>query len=79
MQNVDYECHRCGLRFELVQIDAGEPIRRCPKCGGSVRRLSSPCDEMTSRSEPSGGGEPAAVEAVPGGFRDETFSIGRDR
>ncbi|MEW6443790.1 MAG: FmdB family zinc ribbon protein [bacterium] len=68
MQTVEYECHRCGLRFELVQVDASDPIRRCPKCAGSVRRLDSLCDEMNSGSERSAQGLPIPGRSVPDGF-----------
>lgn len=39
MPNYDYECKSCGHRFELFQSMSDEPVKVCPKCGGTVRRL----------------------------------------
>jgi putative FmdB family regulatory protein len=35
----EYECVRCGHRFELFQTMSEKPRKRCPKCRGKVRRL----------------------------------------
>lgn len=35
----EYECGKCGHRFELFQSMADEPLKACPCCGGEVRRL----------------------------------------
>ncbi len=42
MPTYDYECVKCGHRFEIFQSIAAPPIRECPECGGEVRRLISP-------------------------------------
>ncbi|HEV8128079.1 MAG TPA: FmdB family zinc ribbon protein, partial [Candidatus Eisenbacteria bacterium] len=39
MPTYEYECLECGHRFEEFQKMSDEPIQRCPKCGGKVRRL----------------------------------------
>ena len=39
MPTYDYECEKCGHRFELFQSMKDEPKKRCPKCRGKVRRL----------------------------------------
>ena len=39
MPTYDYECEKCGHRFELFQSMNDEPKKRCPKCKGKVRRL----------------------------------------
>ncbi|MFC1559561.1 FmdB family zinc ribbon protein [Candidatus Margulisiibacteriota bacterium] len=36
----DYRCENCG-EFELEQRIAEEPLSKCPKCGGKVKRLIS--------------------------------------
>lgn len=41
MPTYEYECKRCGVRFERFQSMSEEPIRVCPECGGEVRRLIS--------------------------------------
>jgi putative FmdB family regulatory protein len=39
MPTYDYECEKCGHRYELFQSMKDEPKKRCPKCKGKVRRL----------------------------------------
>jgi putative FmdB family regulatory protein len=38
----EYECRRCGVRFERRQSFTDEPVRVCPECGGAVYRLVQP-------------------------------------
>lgn len=38
----EYECDDCGYRFERHQSIASEPVKRCPHCGGTVRRVIYP-------------------------------------
>lgn len=35
----EYECFLCHRRFERLQRVADEPVKKCPECGGAVRRL----------------------------------------
>jgi putative FmdB family regulatory protein len=37
----EYECQKCGHRFEVFQSIKDTPLGRCPKCGGKVKRLIS--------------------------------------
>lgn len=37
----EYECKRCGHRFELIQKFSDKPRKRCPECRGAVERLIS--------------------------------------
>lgn len=39
MPTYDYECEKCGLKFELFQKMSDPRRKRCPKCRGKVRRL----------------------------------------
>ena len=39
MPTYEYECLKCGHRFELFQSIKDPPRKRCPKCRGKVRRL----------------------------------------
>ena len=39
MPTYEYECQKCGHRFELFQSIKDPPRKRCPKCRGKVRRL----------------------------------------
>jgi putative FmdB family regulatory protein len=37
----EYECKRCGERFELRQAIQDAPVAECPQCRGEVHRLVS--------------------------------------
>lgn len=39
MPTYDYECSKCGHRFEKFQKMTDEPLSSCPKCKGKVHRL----------------------------------------
>lgn len=39
MPTYDYQCKKCGHRFELFQSIKAEPVRACPICQGPVERL----------------------------------------
>lgn len=39
MPTYEYECEACGEIFEVFQSIKAEPIKKCPKCGGHVKRL----------------------------------------
>lgn len=39
MPTYEYECQRCRHRFEAFQSIKAEPLKRCPKCKGKVKRL----------------------------------------
>lgn len=39
MPTYEYECRRCGHSFEAFQSMTDAPLRKCPECGGRVRRL----------------------------------------
>ena len=41
MPTYDYECTKCGHRFEIFQSMTDEPKKRCPECKGKVQRLIS--------------------------------------
>jgi len=37
----EYECGACGHRFEKIVKYSDPPIKKCPKCKGTVRKLAS--------------------------------------
>ena len=37
----EYECRKCGHRFEIIQKIADAPLKKCNKCKGKVERLIS--------------------------------------
>lgn len=39
MPTYEYECQKCGHRFEQFQNMNDRPLKTCPTCGGSVCRL----------------------------------------
>ncbi len=42
MPTYDYECENCRYTFEKFQSITEQPIKKCPECGGPVRRLIGP-------------------------------------
>ncbi len=38
----EYECERCGARFEIIQRFSDPPVETCRSCGGPVHKLISP-------------------------------------
>jgi putative FmdB family regulatory protein len=41
MPTYEYQCKECGHLFEAFQAITEEPLKQCPKCNGSIRRLIS--------------------------------------
>ena len=41
MPTYEYECRKCGHRFEKFQAITAAPVKTCPKCKGKVARLLS--------------------------------------
>lgn len=37
----EYQCDRCGQRFEAIRKFSDPPVEKCPSCGGTVRKLFS--------------------------------------
>jgi putative FmdB family regulatory protein len=37
----EYQCKKCGHRFEKIQKFSDKPIKRCPECGGPVEQVIS--------------------------------------
>jgi putative FmdB family regulatory protein len=37
----EYECEKCGHRFEKIQKFSDPPVDKCPKCGSPVHKLMS--------------------------------------
>ncbi len=37
----EYECRKCGHRFEVIQKIVDAPLKKCEKCKGKVERLIS--------------------------------------
>jgi len=41
MPTYEYECTKCGHRFERFQKMSDPPVKTCPECKGKVKRLIS--------------------------------------
>jgi putative FmdB family regulatory protein len=39
MPTYEYECTKCSHRFEEFQSITAEPLKKCPSCGGRIKRL----------------------------------------
>lgn len=41
MPTYEYQCGTCGHRFEKFQSFSEDPLKECPKCGQTVKKLIS--------------------------------------
>jgi len=41
MPTYEYKCQACGFTFEKFQSIKDKPVKKCPKCDGTVQRLIS--------------------------------------
>jgi len=39
MPTYEYQCKKCNYVFEKFQSIKDEPLKRCPRCKGAVKRL----------------------------------------
>ena len=39
MPTYDYKCTECNYTFEVFQRMSDEPLKKCPKCNGVLKRL----------------------------------------
>jgi putative FmdB family regulatory protein len=37
----EYQCKKCGHRFEKIQLFSDPLVKKCPECGGKVEQLLS--------------------------------------
>ena len=37
----EYQCKKCGHRFEKIQKFSDKPVKKCPQCGGPVEQTIS--------------------------------------
>ncbi len=41
MPTYEYECKKCGLKFERRQAITAAPVMECPECKGRIQRMVS--------------------------------------
>ncbi len=41
MPTYEYECTNCGNDFEIFQGITEPPLKKCPQCGGKVKKVIS--------------------------------------
>jgi putative FmdB family regulatory protein len=41
MPRYEYECEKCGHRFEKIQKFSDKMVKKCPECGGKVEQMIS--------------------------------------
>ena len=39
MPTYEYECEKCGHHFDHFQNMSEAPLKKCPQCGGALKRL----------------------------------------
>jgi putative FmdB family regulatory protein len=37
----EYQCNKCGHRFEKIQKFSDKMVKKCPECGGPVEQMIS--------------------------------------
>jgi putative FmdB family regulatory protein len=37
----EYQCKKCGRKFERIQKFSDKPVKKCPECGGPVEQTIS--------------------------------------
>jgi len=42
MPTYSYKCTRCTHSFEHMASITSDPLKECPKCGGTLKRLIGP-------------------------------------
>lgn len=41
MPNYTYKCTACNYQFNKIQSFISKPLKKCPKCNGSVKKIIS--------------------------------------
>ena len=47
----EYQCEKCGHRFEKIQKFSDKMVKKCPECGGKVEQMiSAPAVQFKGRA-----------------------------
>lgn len=82
----EYECKKCGHRFERIQRFSDPLVKKCPECGGRVEQvLSAPAVQfkgsgwyVTDYAKKSGGGSAKAESSDGKGDSKDSGSKDKD-
>ena len=85
----EYQCKKCGHKFEKIQLFSDKPIKKCPECGGAVEKLISRsavqfkgsgwyATDYAKKSDGGGSAGSAKSSAESGSSSDATSSEGKD-
>jgi putative FmdB family regulatory protein len=82
----EYECKKCGHRFEKIMKFSDEPIKVCPKCGGEVEQMvSAPAVQfkgsgwyVTDYAKKSGSGAAKSSSGESASSTDSSTNSGSD-
>lgn len=75
----EYQCKKCGHKFERIRKFSDPPIKKCPECGGAVEQLiSSPAVQfkgsgwyVTDYAKKSAGSAAGSSNGDSAGKKDE--------
>jgi len=83
----EYQCKKCGHRFERLQQFSDAPVKKCPDCGGKVEQLiSAPTVQfkgsgwyVTDYAKKSSGGSKSESKSDSDGKGDSKDSASKDK
>jgi putative FmdB family regulatory protein len=80
----EYECQKCGRKFEYMQSMSEAPKKKCEKCGGKLEKLVSAAGfvlkgggwykDLYASSKPGASGESSASESSSSSASDKSES-----
>jgi putative FmdB family regulatory protein len=83
----EYQCKKCGHRFERIQQFSDAPVKKCPDCGGKVEQLiSAPTVQfkgsgwyVTDYAKKSAGGSKSESKSDSEGKSDSKESASKEK
>jgi putative FmdB family regulatory protein len=64
----EFECRKCGKKFEYLMLSARDKTPECPACHSlEVQKVMSACGRVASKSSGGFGGGLSAPSCSPGG------------
>ena len=83
----EYQCKKCGHRFERIQRFSDPLVKKCPECGGKVEQvLSAPAVQfkgsgwyVTDYAKKSGGSSSSDSSAKSDSSKESSESKDKDK